>query len=461
VLQYTPDETLHSTEARFGQLLRANEERSPMPATAPTPRTSYEGDAILRLVKAGAPIPALIVPLSTRRQVAAQFGSFLGGPRQLTLEGTDFYPQRPITICDPETEAFTFGCDARLRIQSDSLSVPGAFEALLGCGLSADSAAKRLDAGVAWDIVRKEYGLSGLTSWFEQAEAQAKSTVFLAPSPLIRANTTSVRRAFEIGWQIADSIESPFEAVGIHLLVHAEVFRDEVPAQQSRAAILSSIQSLYRSPSPRNFPVVSLKLLDIAKSFAAGPDSSVHRRNLSEFLTRAGQEVRNAGGLFVIHNLGTWSLAALDCGADVVGFRGTGRTLDIEPIFGSHESGVKVGSGKQERRSARTNVRMHIRVQPFDPVRLCNAKISHIRAAWVKTNGFPVAKFVVPEPFWELDTYQQREYRARQVTGAILEIASEFRDASRSSIPFRDCVRDRVGRMQEQDAMFDLCPSLS
>jgi len=459
LLQYLKDDAAQAAIARFGSLVRRGTTRYPMPATAPAPRTVYEAQAVLQLARAGASIPALIVPISTRRSIIAELGSYAGGPSQLTLEGNPFYPVRPFVIPDPESEAMTFGAEARARIQNDTHSPPDALRQLLASGLTSDPKTGREETGIAWERVRRESGFAGITSWFEEAESQAMASVFLAPSPIIRSTTSSVLRAFDYGWQIADSVETAFDAVGIHLLLHSELLGDDTESFASRRTLNESLVKLYRDPNPRNFPVISIKILDQSKALSCGPDASVKRRNLSELLVNAAEAVHLAGGLLVVHNFGVWVLGPLDCGADIVGFRGTGRTLELDMIFTTPEF-PRVRHGTVAGKLVTPRASAGLRVPPFDPVRLANTRMSELKALWKEEHAFPVADHVTPGPLWTWDKHRQRAFRTLQVTSALLQLGNEFRAAATGLIPIRDSVRDRVERMQEHDAMHDLCPSI-
>jgi hypothetical protein len=377
----------------------------------------------------------------------------------MTLDGKLYFPDRPIVLPDPESEALATGVDSRARIQSDTLTLPDSLRELLQSGLTADPKKGRKETGAAWELVRKDFGFSALASWYERAESQAKASIFLAPSPVVRGTSASVRRAFDFGWQIVDSIETAFDAVGVHLLLHAEILSDDVNSIEARGTFVSCLIALYRDPNPRNFPVISIKILDPSKSLSSGPEASIRRRNLGELLLRASEAIHQAGGLAVVHNFGTWVLGPLDCGVDIVGFRGTGRTLDLDLIYSTPDYATS-NRTKPSVAPPLVAPKRKQRIQPFDPVRLSDARLSEVKALWKKSQAFPVAKHVEPEPFWTWDKLRQREFRTLQVTAALLELGEEFRSAGKGTIPIRDCIRDRVERMQEHDAMFDLCPSL-
>lgn len=460
MLVYVQDSAAQTAQARFGTVERSATVNYPMPATAPTPRTAYEAAAILRLANAGAQIPALVVPVSARRTVTQELGTYAGGPNQLTLEGQPFYPHRPMIVVDPESEAFIFASDARARFQEEKPAVPEAMGLLLESGLRANPDRNRLETGAAWDKVRTEYGFGGIAEWYERVEAEAKACVFLAPSPVIRSSTSSVTRALDYGWQIVDNLETAFDAVGVQLPIHSEVFADDAPSVETRLAIVDALTKLYRERRPRNFPVIAFKIVDLSKSLSTGPQASVRRRNLCELLCQSAEAVHRAEGLFVAQNFGTWSLGPLDCGADVVGFRGTGRTLEVDTIHPSRDFPARRGKGRAGRPSEQSPTPKRLRIYPFDPVKLADTTLSSIRALWKTSHAFPVADHVDPEPFWTWDKYAQRAFRTLQVTSSLLSLGAELRSAARGAIPLRDCVRDRVERMQEHDAMFDLCPSL-
>lgn len=177
-------------------------------------------------------------------------------------------------------------------------------------------------------------------------------------------------------------------------------------------------------------------------------------------MLRCAEEIHRANGLLVVQNVGTWALGLLDCGADIVGARGNGKTLDVEAIRGhpalTRSNGRGISAGQRIEHKARSA----IHVQPFDPVELADSKLADVKRQWTRTQAFPVAEHVTPEPFWTYDVSRQREYRALQVFGSLVQLAAELRSASTGPIPLRDSIRDRIERMREHDAMFDICPSL-
>ena len=102
-----------------------------------------------------------------------------------------------------------------------------------------------------------------------------------------------------------------------------------------------------------------------------------------------------------------------------------------------------------------------LRIFPFDPVRLADTTERELNALWKLYQAVPLAHCVEPVDWPNLeDAWEKRDFRTEQIIGALLEIGSQFRAAARGSVPFAQCIRDRVSRMANQDSMFALSPSL-
>lgn len=350
MLVYEQDSSAQKTTARFGSLVNGGPQKYAMPATAPTPRLRYEARAVLKLEKAGAEIPCLIVPLSTRREIVAELTPIL--PRQYgqtSLAPDNSGEVRPIVIPDLETEAFTLAGDARARFQAETRNRPHAVSELLKCGLTSESkiGKERRETGDAWEFVDREYRLTSLGPWLESMEEQARASVFLAPTPLIRVRPGSAARAFDYGWEIADVVHSDaFQGRGLQLLVHAEMFLDTPEAESERHALQEQLRSLHTSPNPRNYPYIAIKILDQVNYLSRGSRVLVALGHLKEFLCEAAEHVTAAKGVLILLNAGTLCLAALDCGVDITGFRGTGDTFTIDAHFGFPARSRTGGGGK-------------------------------------------------------------------------------------------------------------------
>src|SRR5205823_7698066 len=178
---------------------------------------------------------------------------------------------------------------------------------------------------------RRNYGLAGLREWEEKLQAQAGSIVFVAPTPIVRASRASVKQAFEIGWNLVDTVEDPiFRARGIHLLVHSELFREASQAAEARVEFMDSLRRMYTTPSPRVAPFVSMKIYDGSHYLTKGIGAKVVRQILREFLLDSQDHIRAAQGFSIVQDFGTWALGPLDCGVDVVGFRCDGEKFYID-----------------------------------------------------------------------------------------------------------------------------------
>jgi hypothetical protein len=461
VLAYERDDAAQSTTARFGHIVDGGKLRVAMPAFAPTPRMRYEARAVLSLIKGGAEVPVVIVPLSTRRDITGELAPALPDPKQRRLieEETPVPPR--LVIPDVESEAFAFWCDARGRFTDDSVRPPKAVKELLRSGLSANPKKGRKETGDAWSFVEAQYGLSTVGSWIERLQTQARSLIFLSPSPVVRSLPGSAARAFDYGWRITDSIqETAFQGRGIQLLLASDVFLDNAAADAERRALVDNFRALHQSRNPRNNPHIAIKFLDPHHRLTQGPQRSVARGHVKDLLCQAAEHVRLANGLFIVHNVGTWVLPALDCGVDIVGSRGTGDLLGIDSNFGVKKPKGRKTVPSSVRSRTPTRPFRKIRINPFDPIRLCDAAVKDVAIFWKEHESAAVAEHVEPMEWAKLDVNQKREYRAMQVFGSLLEIARQFRGGRNSDIPLRDSIRDRVARMKNQDEMFDLCPSL-
>lgn len=452
MVEYIVDAGTQSDIARFGRLEFGDELKFVMPATAPTPRTEYEARATAYVAERGCDLPVVVVPLARMDAVNAALTPVFGDPRNRSL--VESSSLRPLILPDIESEALSFGCLARRRFLEHD-NVPKSVQELMKSGLRADLQNGRKESGAAWEAVRRRYGLAGLREWEEKHQAQAGSVVFFAPTPIVRASRSSVKRAFEIGWNLVDTVEDPiFRARGIHFLIHSELFREFPAAADARIAFMESLREMYASPSPRVAPLISAKIYDGSHYLTEGIGAKVARQILREFMLEGQDHIRAARGFSIVHDFGTWALGPLDCGVDVVSFRCDGKKFEIDPLWGEQppESPLKY------RRMKRMPTK--IVCQPFDPEELCDGRIADFKASWKKNESFRSAENVPPLPWWTWSTRRQREYRAGQIIGSLLAVGKEFRKAGHDSMPLAESVRGRVARMKEQDAMLDLCPSL-
>ena len=442
---------------RLGRLKTGSDMVCELPATAPVIRRKYEADAVVSLVRRGAEISTILIPISRTYQVASELAPVIGVAGVKPLVASVQKTERPLVIADPESEAFSFLCNARVSISrrlspSGNKKLPKWMQVLFSSGLSSgysqSTSEERLESGAAWRKVRKEYGLASLRRWFEIEEARTTSSVFIAPAPITRASMESVKLSFDIGLELMNTVQDPaFVGRGIQLLIHSEVFADNDNASEAREGILAEFNKLSAEPSPYNNLFVLSKIVDGGDSLIKGPNTKTTRSNLGEFIFNLAEVVRKVSpsGILFVQNLGTWAIAGLDCGADVVDFSCDGRPLAISRIVGNN-----AGTGHEVRTEP-----------PWLPQALCNGVLKEFKRMWKEKGAFPVSSHMQPKPWFEWAIQNQRKYRAEWVISSLLDVGKEFRDALQGQIPLGDCVRSRVSRMKEQDPLFDICRSLS
>lgn len=424
------------------------------PTTAPLLGSLVEGTSMMRLLQSGLRVQAIVVPLSRRRSMKSQLGSLVD-PALNTLDGFIKPHEKPIVLVDPEAEALS--CPGRAReIFANDKGTPAPDQArpLLNTALRTEALeSHRIEYGRVWDQSITSIGLASVGEWFERMAREAGTSSYLAPTPIVRANVRSVRRAFRIAWRFVDAAASTFDNSGPHFVLHGEVFHDHTESAGARISFLAELQHAYASATPRKLPYVSLKVLPNGSEFFYGPAASQCRRNLSEFLVNVSHHARAMGGLMVVHNLGTWALGGIDSGADIVSFRGDARPLYVDQIWHRRKRKQKL-----PRRSRKSRNR-HLTVPPWDPDGLCDGSLKEFKAGWAKTQAFPSDKYVPPEPFWDWPYDRRFEYRTRQIIASLIAVGKEYRQALVSGDPIGDAVKSRISRIRDQDPLLDLCPT--
>lgn len=441
---------LNSIVARRGELETGRKTSHSLPAAAPYVMKQTDSRVILELYKKGAEIPVIVVPITRAREVTPILTPLIGTwTGQATLEaafnGSASYSNAPLLITDIESEAFSLGCRSK-GVYKDKLSPPDYLRnTILNSGLSSDKGSGRLEYMSAWRLLKEQYGLAGFRAWQEAAQARVGSPIFIAPTPMIKLDNESVDLAFEIGTELISTVETQiFEGLGMDFIIHSELFSYNTASQITRTRFIENLSKVARRSSfPTQTPFISMKIIN-PNSLIDGPDSRNARVILGEFLMDISEVVQKLKGIFILHNFGTWTLAGLDAGADIVSFRGDGEKFKIDMLW-------KKTSG-----SRKTRVEVH----PFDSMALCNGSIRDFKKQWQSTGGFVTPTHVEPSPFWENLVPKQQEYRTKLIIDGLLDIGKEYRDAMDKEIPMRDAVKSRVSRMKEQDAMYDLCPSL-
>src|ERR1700688_3253523 len=100
MLAYEGAETAQRLRVRAGRITDGNGLSAQMPAVAPTPRLEFEARALRQLLIAGAEVPVLVVPLSTRREVLSELAELVLDPRQQRLIPLEKTPRGRLILPD-------------------------------------------------------------------------------------------------------------------------------------------------------------------------------------------------------------------------------------------------------------------------------------------------------------------------------------------------------------------------
>ncbi len=426
--------------ARFGGLLTLNGEFR-MPAFSPGIRTQYDCQAVGLNTQAGLGLE-VITPFASFHRTLRDFArEFLFGETRVTM---------PVLVLpDPEYEALSFNCTARanfLRADSHWTSA----EMLMKSSLSGHGATTEVYRN--WAEVTKEYGLDGVAAWAQAALQRVGSDIFLSPAPLIRATTPEVSQCVQWSLEILDSVmeQHEFFAYGVHLLIHAELFRNERKgAVETRRAILKEVLEWADPRSAYSRLFLSLKVHDPSALLHNKERGSPRRRTFSEFVGEMAEAIRMSEGALVIHNLGNLALGGADSGADIATFRVTGPPKVDLPVRGR----------RKLRDASRTPRDVPL---AFNPTTLTDHNLSKIIAAYRSQEAFEVPHHVTPEPYWEWsDLGGQTVYTAQTRDAGLRELAIEYTEAARDSlVPLKESLQNRVRQSNIQEQLSDLCPTL-
>lgn len=458
MLAYLREESISSNRVRLGRISDGNGWQVALPAVAPEPRLPFESRAVRKLLAAGADAPVLLIPLSTRKDVLSEIAPVVPDPRQRKLLPDDKPVATRLILPNVESEAFAYPNEARRAFLAGRPRPPARVGPLLQSLLKGDRKRGRKETTDAWESFHTEWGPSVIGEWMGRLQAQARSPIFIAPSPIVRAVDGSADLSFQIGWSIADALQedTPFQGRGIEVPVHSEVFLDGDAASKQRQAVLANLGKLYGASNPRHNPYVALKIIDRRSLLTNGPQQAVALTNLKDLLCQSSEHLARADGVFIVHNLGPWAIAGLDCSVDVVGTRGTGQVLEVDEHFGPRP---KKGQRRRRVLSAE-RPRRHREVSPFDPIRLADYSSDEAAKMWAAHQSMKVPAHVPDGVEWAQLAYEERrEFRAQLVFGSLLEIGTLFRNALAGRTPLSQCVRDREGRLAFQDVMQFLSPS--
>lgn len=447
MIDYNENNQGRGISARFGTVVTSRNTNHDAPAIAPVIMRNVDAEVAVELFEKGAEIPVIVIPLSMAKDLshalAPLMSKWIG---QRTLDAT-IYNNPPMPILDTEPESFSFGCRARADYQKKYDPPKYVLETVLNSGLSPSKKDGKLHYVKAWKMLWEQFGLAGFRAWQEGLQLKAGTPIFLAPTPLIRRGVEHVDFAFAIGKEQLNTVEmQSFEGIGLDLMLHSEVLDYDHESEITRRAIIENLRGLARGGGiPTTTPFVSLRIIDHGK-LIDGPQSKNARVALRELLSDMAEVVRDIRGIFILHNVGTWSLAGVDLGADIVSFRSDGTKFKVDPIYYGH---YNEGATK------------HRTIQPFNVVELCDDTVRNFQRMWDEASGFPAPSHVEPKEFWKEIYPQQLRYKASLVMDGLLDMGKEYRESATSDISVKDGVRSRVSRMREQDAMYDLCPSLA
>jgi hypothetical protein len=374
--------------------------------------------------------------------------------------------RHPMVVPDPQSEIYSMPTLARYTFLNDKHTpVPQQVRALLRTTLregTQRNGARRasVEYSKVWKTAEQKKGLTNLGTFTERLTSEAGSRLYLAPTPLIRANVESVARAFRVGWRLTDQASEAFDQAGPHFVIHSEVFGTSPGAVAARAAFISCLRNEYATVTPRKLAFLSLKVFQSGTQLLSGPSAPQARRELGDFMVSARHQVGLMGGDLIAHNWGTLALGPLSCGADLVSYRGNGVPFHNDVLWHRVSPRGKLSETARRRKLGSLN---HKVVPPFDPHSLSNGDLAALRKTWERegVSGFSTAEFVEPEPIWEKSYAAQFEYRTRQIISGLHSVGVEFRAAVfDGDIPLAEALRSRISRMREQDALLDLVPQL-
>lgn len=434
------------TNIRFGKLYLDENEYYDIPSFAPVPRREYETVAMMDLKARGVTFPIIIAPLSKRKEVRSLIASSVISDDGRII-GSINDKSKTLTIPDTESEVFSFNVPAREEYSVDKSIPKSVKEILLKTALSDNKDDHTIEYGEAWDIFKKDFSLSVLRAYEEKLQSELGSPIFFVPTPLIRTGIKNVERAINYGIEMMLTTEKQsFKGIGLNLLIHSEIFGQSDNSEASRTKLIKMISKLGKQDDARitSFPFISFKIYDPSNYLVLSSQASVFRRNLSDTIVSLMEEVRSMNGLLIAHNFGRWGLGAIDSGADITGFRCDAQVFKVDRFY-RRQGEVKADN---------------LPVPPFDPEKFSDGNLREFKRSWLKNDTFPHPPHVEPENWWDKSPDTQYRYRARTIVDSHMEFGKETRDSINSNIPVSDAISSRVGRMKEQDPMFDLCPSL-
>lgn len=440
-LEYEEETSAQKAISRFGTLKTPSGTHR-MPCICPSIRTDTDARAVTENLADGMNPQAIALYLSYRRSIMPSLSTFLGK----TYDDTTVRLAGPLVIPDPESEALSFNCVARSNYFKQS-NPPSTVKRLLNTCLSKDNQAEgRHNTHSTWKGIRASYGLTSVKEWLASCHTAVGADVFLAPSPILRADTSTINEAFNCGYSILDEARADFTMSGMHLLIHGDLFKDDDAAAIARNAIYSELDKWSTIKEQYSGIFLSFKIHDPSKVLFEPMSGQLARRNLSEFITELSVRVRKAKGALIAHNFANLCLGPLNSGADVATFRVSGSMKIDTPVF--------TVKGKRPKREV---------ASVMDPGSLSMVDVSEMKKSFEENGSFPVPSCVEPIAFWEMPELKNREiYQCRMRCGRLVELGEEYRDAGLDRrILLKDALRSLVMNTEERQKLVDLCPSLS
>ncbi len=452
--------------SRFGKLI-TNKGSFDMPFPSPGIRTKYDCEALIENIKNGL-YPRMITPYASwRNSIMQDIKSLLGISYDQNDSEEKIIPvsHKILVIPDPEYEALSFHCTARVKFK-EATTIDKNFETLLETGLS-DKNKKQVES--VWNNVTSNYGYTGIKDWATSILEGVESDIFLAPTHIIKANVTnSVPKAFEHGYNILDEAmsDAKFTLYGIHLLLHWNIFQENnLKSSMTRKQIYSELENWIDPRSRYSGLFLSFKVFDNNNRLSDQNCGTIRRKILSEFITEVSDRVRKADGAVITHNFGNWILGCMDSGSDIATFRMSGKTEIDKPLPIGKVSKKSSKINNKVKRSHRLASILNKTIVPaftnYDT--LTESDIEDIKRLWDKEGSFPLPSCIDKAiDFWNLNYHDQLVYCIRTRCGTFIELGEEYRKAGidLDGIPLSEALRNRVKNSNISQELQDLCPSL-
>jgi hypothetical protein len=439
-MQYLETVVHKGTSSRFGELVTGSGKYS-MPVCSPALRTKADVKAVIKNINSGMKLEVLSPYLSRRNKLSQELKPLITqGSQTMVTFG------KPLIIPDIESEALSFNCIARLEYMKMGGYV-SSVEKLLNTGLVGNSSNGQQSVHTAWREVDKKSSFSGLVNWMITSQSSVGSDVLLLPTPIIRSSKITSIEAFQYVKKMLPTAKATqaFTMFGVHLLFHAEIFRPEKDSDETRKAIVDEVNTWVTNQDLHDL-FLTFKVHDPNHILTDQFIGNIARRNLSTLISDLQEGVKKAGGVLVAFNFGNWALGALDSGADIVSFRVSGDMSIERPM-----KAIKGPKGPRKIPSF------------LIPRGLTDEDPKVIKRIAQQNNGaFPHTPYVNDKEYWD-DSFNWNEkvlYTSQERCGVLIDIGEEYRNAGLDkTIPLTDAVKSRVQQAQNNQELWDLCPS--